>query len=172
MAFATLYFLTLWTPKLASSMGLSVQLAIYAGTVFNLGAFFGILSQGYLSGRFGLQKVIFGYFFLTALLMIAFGFFKGSDAVLWVFGLLGFGIQGGFIGMYALAAKLYPTAIRATGVGWAIGAGRVGGIAGPAIGGLLIGAGFSITFNFIVFAIPTIIAGLVTLAIPTSDNKQ
>jgi MFS transporter, AAHS family, 4-hydroxybenzoate transporter len=163
MAFATLYFLTLWTPKLASSMGLSTQLAIYAGTVFNLGAFFGILSQGYLSGRFGLQKIIFIYFIFTALLMIAFGYFKGSDAVLWVFGLLGFGIQGGFIGIYALAAKLYPTEIRATGVGWAIGAGRVGAIVGPSVAGLLIGAGISVATNFVVFAIPTLIAGLVTL---------
>lgn len=165
MAFSTLYFLTLWIPKLASSMGLSTQLAIYAGTVFNVGAFFGILSQGYLSGRFGLRKVVFSYFIFTALLMITFGYFKGSDAVLGIFGLIGFGIQGGFIGIYALAAKLYPTEIRATGVGWAIGAGRVGAIVGPALVGLLIGAGVSVATNFVIFAIPTIIAGLVMLTV-------
>jgi MFS transporter, AAHS family, 4-hydroxybenzoate transporter len=170
MAFASLYFLTTWIPKLASATGLSVELAIYAGTVFNLGAFFGIVSQGYLSEKFGLQKTIFGYLIFTALLMLIFGFFKGSILVLILFGLIGFGIQGGFVGMYSLAARLYPTEIRATGVGWAVGAGRVGAIAGPLLGGFLIGSGFSMTSNFIIFAIPTFIGGIATLYISTKSN--
>ncbi len=165
MAFATLYFLTTWIPKLASATGLSVRLAIYAGTVFNLGAFFGIVTQGYLSAKFGLQKTIFWYLIFTAALMLIFGFFKGSALVLILFGLLGFGIQGGFVGMYSLAARLYPVEIRATGVGWAVGAGRIGAIVGPLLGGLLIGWGLSMAANFIVFAIPTVIAGLATIFI-------
>jgi MFS transporter, AAHS family, 4-hydroxybenzoate transporter len=169
MAFATLYFLTTWIPKLASATGLSTELAIYAGTVFNLGAFFGIVSQGYLSSKFGLQRTIFGFLIITALLMLIFGFFKGSVIVLVLFGLIGFGIQGGFVGMYSLAARLYPTEIRATGVGWAVGAGRIGAIVGPLLGGFLIGAGLSMATNFIVFALPTIIAGVATLYVATKD---
>jgi MFS family permease len=97
--------------------------------------------------------------------MLIFGYFKGSFVILLLFGLIGFGIQGGFVGMYSLAAKLYPTEIRATGVGWAIGAGRFGAIAGPLIGGFLIAAGLSMATNFALFAIPTIIAGVATLLI-------
>jgi len=171
MAFATLYFLTTWIPKLASATGLSVKLAIYAGTVFNLGAFCGIVSQGYLSAKYGLQKTILSYLIFTAALMLIFGFFKGSVMVLILFALLGFGIQGGFVGMYSLAARLYPVEIRATGVGWAVGAGRIGAIAGPLIGGLLIGWGLSMAANFIVFAIPTIIAGLATIFIPLKTSQ-
>ena len=170
MAFASLYFLTTWIPKLASAAGLTVELAIYAGTIFNLGAFCGIVSQGYLSAKFGLQKTIFCYLLFTAILMLSFGFFKGSVLVLFIFGLLGFGIQGGFVGMYSLAARLYPVNIRATGMGWAVGAGRVGAIAGPLVGGLLIGAGLSMASNFIAFAIPTIIAGIATLFIHTKET--
>jgi MFS transporter, AAHS family, 4-hydroxybenzoate transporter len=169
MAFASLYFLTTWIPKLASATGLSVELAIYAGTVFNLGAFCGIVSQGYFSGKFGLQKTIFAYLIFTTILMLFFGFFKGSIVVLILFGLIGFGIQGGFVGMYSLAARLYPTDIRATGVGWAVGAGRFGAIVGPLLGGFLIGAGFSMTSNFMIFAIPTLIGGIVTLYISTNN---
>ena len=169
MAFASLYFLTTWIPKLASVTGLSAELAIYAGAVFNLGAFCGIISQGYFSEKFGLQKTIFSYLILTALLMLIFGFFKGSMLVLILFGLIGFGIQGGFVGMYSLAARLYPTEIRATGVGWAVGAGRIGAIFGPILGGFLIGAGFSMTTNFIIFAIPTLIGGITTLYISMKE---
>lgn len=160
MAFAALYFLTTWIPKLASATGLSVELAIYAGTVFNLGAFCGIVSQGYLSSKLGLQKTIFAYLIFTAVTMLIFGFFKGSVLVLILFGLIGFGIQGGFVGMYSLAARLYPTEIRATGIGWAVGAGRIGAIVGPFLGGFLIGGGLSITANFIVFAVPVIVSGI------------
>lgn len=163
MAFATLYFLTTWIPKLASATGLSVELAIYAGTVFNLGAFCGIVSQGYLSGKFGLQKTIFVYLIFTAMTMFIFGFFKGSVLVLVLFGLIGFGIQGGFVGMYSLAARLYPTEIRATGVGWAVGAGRIGAILGPLLGGLLIGAGLSMSVNFMLFAVPAVVSGAAIL---------
>jgi MFS transporter, AAHS family, 4-hydroxybenzoate transporter len=159
MAFATLYFLTTWIPKLASVTGLSVELAIYAGTVFNLGAFFGIISQGYFSSKFGLTKTISVYLIFAAILMLIFGYFHGSIWVLILFGLIGFGIQGGFVGMYSLAARLYPTEIRATGVGGAVGVGRIGAIVGPLLGGILIGAGLSMTFNFMIFAIPTVIAG-------------
>jgi MFS transporter, AAHS family, 4-hydroxybenzoate transporter len=165
MAFASLYFLTTWIPKLASSAGLSMELAIYAGTVFNLGAFLGIMTQGYLSSKFGLRRTIFGFLAMTAFLMVIFGFFKGSVLVLILFGLIGFGVQGGFVGLYAVAARFYPTEIRSTGVGFAMSAGRVGGIVGPFVGGLLIAWGLSMTTNFIVFAVPTLLAGIATYLI-------
>jgi AAHS family 4-hydroxybenzoate transporter-like MFS transporter len=52
--------------------------------------------------------------------------------------LAGFGVVGGQIGAIALAASVYPTAIRATGLGWAFGIGRIGAIIGPLLGGLLL----------------------------------
>lgn len=174
LSFATLYFLTMWIPKLAANAGLDMKLAIYAGTVFNLGAFFGIITQGYLSSRLGLQRVICGFLVATALLMIGFGFVSGSvwggpTLRLVLFGLIGFGVQGGFVGMYSLAAKLYPTRIRATGVGWAVGAGRIGAVVGPMVGGMLIGAGWSMSSNFIAFAIPALLAGIITVLIKNDE---
>lgn len=165
LAFGSLYFLTSWIPKLASDAGLSLRLAIYAGMVFNLGAFVGILIQGYFSTRFGLKKVIGRFFIATAALMILFKFFQGSDLLLLIFGLLGFGIQGGFVGLYAVATRIYPTEFRTTGVGWAIGAGRLGGVIGPALGGILVGMGLTISTNFLIFAVPTLFAGIVTMSI-------
>ena len=169
LAFSTLYFLTNWIPKLASNAGVSLENAIYAGTIFNLGAIIGISTQGYFSSKFGLKKTIGFILFFTAFLMAIFGFFVGSDAVLFIFFLLGFGIQGGFVGLYAVAARMYPTRIRATGVGWAIGMGRVGGIIGPIAGGLLVAIGLDMTQSFWVFAVPTLLAGLMTLQISSKE---
>lgn len=169
MAFAALYFLTSWIPKLAKDAGLSMELAIYAGTVFNIGAFFGIITQGYFSSKYGLKKTLGVILVLTGVLMASFGLFVGSDVILLILALLGFGIQGGFVGLYALSARLYPTEFRTTGVGWAMGAGRLGGIVGPMIGGLLIGAGLGIATNFLIFAIPALLSGLITAKI---DSKE
>ncbi len=168
-AFASLYFMTSWIPKLASAAGLSLKLSIYAGTVFNIGAFFGIITQGYFSSKFGLKKTIGVIFICTAILMASFGLFVGSDLILLVLAFLGFGIQGGFVGLYAVAARMYPAEFRATGVGFAMGAGRVGGIVGPILAGFLIGAGLSMTANFLVFAVPTLIAGVLTMALSSKE---
>ncbi|MBA4850262.1 MFS transporter [Emticicia sp. BO119] len=168
-AFATLYFLTSWIPKLATNAGLSMQLAIYTGTVFNVGAWFGIMTQGYFSSRYGLKKTIGIILILTGVLMAIFKIFIGSDAILYVFGLLGFGIQGGFVGLYAVSARMYPTEFRTTGVGWAIGIGRTGGIFGPAVGGVLIGMGLSLSANFLIYAVPTVLAGVMTLFISSKE---
>ena len=165
LSFATLYFLTSWIPKLATSAGLSIELAIYAGTVFNVGAFFGITAQGYFSSQYGLKKTIGIFLILTGVLMAGFKLFVGSSMLLLVFALLGFGIQGGFVGLYAVAARLYPTEFRTTGVGWSIGIGRLGGIIGPAVGGVLIGMGLTMVTNFLIYAVPTIFAGIMTMYI-------
>ncbi len=169
MSFVTLFFLTSWIPKLAVSTGLSLELAIYAGTVFNLGSFAGINSQGILSARFGLRRVIGFFLVAAALLMMIFGAMSGSAMILVLFGFIGFAIQGGFVGLYSVAARMYPTEMRTTGIGWAIGAGRLGAIVGPMMGGILIGAGLSVTLNFVIFAIPAIAAGIATVLIKSPE---
>jgi len=165
LSFTTLYFLMNWIPKLATNAGLSMELAIYSGTIFNLGAIVGIPVQGYFSSRFGLKKSIGTLLLITAVLLGIFGLFSGSNLILVVLFFLGFGVQGSFVGLYAVAARMYPTAFRSTGVGWAIGMGRLGGIIGPVLGGLLVGLGFGMAQSFIFFAIPSFIAGLITLKI-------
>ena len=171
LSFTTLYFLTSWIPKLATDAGISLTIAILAGLFFNLGAFGGIITQGYLSVRFGLHKVIFIFLILTALLMLFFSGYAGSSQALILFSLIGFGIQGGFIGLYAVAAKIYPTEVRTTGIGWAIGLGRLGAIIGPVAGGLMISKGFTIQQIFLLFSIPLIIAGIFTLLISSETQK-
>ena len=64
-----------------------------------------------------------------------------------------------------MAARLYPTEIRNTGIGWGIGAGRFGAVVGPKIGGTLVGMGLSMTANFMIFALPMVIAAIATLKV-------
>ena len=161
-AFGCLYFLISWIPKLTTDAGLSIELAIYAGTIFNIGAFFGIVLQGYFSSKIGLKKTISIFLLLTFLLMASFRLFIGTDFLLLIYFLLGFSLQGGFVGLYAVAARLYPTEFKTTGVGWAIGMGRAGGILAPLIGGVFISMGLSLSANFLIFSIPALFASILT----------
>ena len=169
MAFAALYFCLSWIPKLTTEAGLSEQLGIYSGTVFNLGSFVGAIAAGSLAVLFGLRKMILVFMAGAAVLMTLFGWVAGSAMVLVMFGFIGFALQGGFTALYPVAARLYPPEIRTTGVGWAIGAGRLGAVLGPILAGFLVGAGFSLTTNFIVFAVPCLLAGIAVVYIKSED---
>ncbi|NKB38969.1 MAG: MFS transporter [Gammaproteobacteria bacterium] len=168
MCFMTLYFLLSWIPKVVVDAGLSLDKGIFAGITFNVGAFIGVVLLGYLADKKGLRPLIFWFCIIGALLMLAFGFSPAIVGLLLVLSfLLGFFVDGGFAGLYPVAARIYPTEIRTTGVGWAIGAGRTGAIFGPFLGGILIGLDWSISAYFVVFALPLVIAAYATRAIPS-----
>jgi len=170
MSFATLYFLLSWVVKLAVESGLSIENAMYAGITLNLGAVFVSLTLGFLSMRFGLKRVISCFFFFGCPMIVAYGNLNVSVfmVLILIFFLMYF-VQGGFAGLYAVAARLYPTEIRTTGVGWAIGAGRVGAIIGPAAAGFMLGAGISIGWTFVIFAVPMLVAGVAISALSDKD---
>ena len=133
-SFMCLYFLISWIPKLVSDFGLSMELGIYSGVVFNIVAFFGILTQGFISSLFGLRK----QFLLSvaySIVNVKYEFFLGSNIILIVFGVLGFFIQGGFVGLYALVARIYLTELEIQAL---VGqSGQVRAVIGPLAAGFL-----------------------------------
>ena len=72
----------------------------------------------------------------------------------------GFCLIGGQTGVNALASTFYPTFIRSTGVGWALGIGRIGSIAGPGVGGILIALHWPTTAIFIIGGIAALCAAI------------
>jgi len=161
MSFGTLYFLLSWVVKLALESGLALENAIYAGVALNLGGFAGGVALGALSNRFGLTRIIAVFAVLGGVFGVVYGWADvGVAMVLLLVFLLMFFVQGAFTGLYAVAARIYPTEIRTTGVGWAIGAGRVGAICGPIAAGLLLGAGVPIGWTFAIFAMPMMVAAV------------
>ena len=159
MAFLTLYFLFSWVPKITVDAGLPIDMGIYVGTAQNFGAFLGGVTLGYLSDRFGVRPLIICFFSGGVIAMLVFGFAPPEVGLLLVLAfLIGFCVLGGFVGFYISAACLYHTEVRTTGVGWSIGAGRTGAIIGPYLGGVFINMGYPTSVNFIIFAVPLILA--------------
>ena len=164
LCISTLYFLMSWTPKLIINLGYDVEAGNLAFTLFNFGGVLGIYALGWLATKWSLSTLISIFAIAAALLMWFFAaaasFAATKTILMALIFVIGISLQGGFTGMYAVAAKLYPAEIRSTGVGWAIGLGRFGAVLGPGIAGYMIAMGVSITANFLVFAIPMLIGGI------------
>jgi benzoate transport len=164
LCISTLYFLMSWTPKLIINLGYSADAGNLAFTLFNFGGVLGIFILGYLASKWSLSTLISIFAITSAVFMWAFAGavsldFNQTNLMLLIF-IIGISLQGGYTGMYAVAAKIYPIEIRSTGVGWAIGLGRFGAVLGPGIAGYMIASGLPITINFMVFAIPMLIGGI------------
>jgi benzoate transport len=161
LCFSTLYFLLSWIPKLMEQTGYSPEVGRLAFFLFNLGAVFGIFALGTMATRWKLSNIVSTFLFSSAVFMVIFAAAPNQLTVLLsLIFVIGFLQQGGFVGLYAAAVKIYPTEIRSTGIGWAIGLGRFGAVAGPAIAGFLIASGLNMSANYYVFAIPMAIGGL------------
>jgi AAHS family 4-hydroxybenzoate transporter-like MFS transporter len=157
--FMSLLAVLTWTVSLLQREGLTLQAAANVITVNNVGGTFGVASAGYLMERFGGTRLLLGALVAggaaIACTGLAASFLTMAICALFT-GLLAGGASAGLI---ALAASGYPTAIRATGIGWGLAAGRLGGAAGPALLGWLANAGASPLALFCYAGVPILLAG-------------
>ncbi len=168
MSLLTLYFLQSWVPQLTSNAGLPNSLAFLSGTVLNLGLFVGNASVGWFGDRFGLRRSIATSLAAGAIVLLGFSYLQSTAAMLIGLGALGV-MQGGFLGLYAVGAKIYPAANRVTGIGWAAGIGRLGAVLGPSIAGYLVARGLGMTGTFLLFALPLAVAAVAVAAMRSPE---
>jgi AAHS family 4-hydroxybenzoate transporter-like MFS transporter len=160
-----IYFCATWLPTVINNTGVSVRLAVIATALFQVGGIVGTLVLAVLIERFGAYRVLAGAYFAAAILIVAVG--QAGSAIEFVipavFG-AGFCVVGAQIGANALTATFYPTFIRSTGVGWALGIGRIGSVIGPLLGGMMLSLQWHIPTIFLAGAIPVLIAACAVLA--------
>ena len=135
------YFVMSWTPKLLVTAGLSNQQGITGGVLLNVGGIVGTSLIGLLAAKFRMPRVLMLYLLVNAALMCVFVSMLGSLGVAFAMALLiGVFVNGCVAGLYALTPGIYTVTQRVTGLGWAIGIGRVGAIVSPLVAGRLIDA--------------------------------
>ncbi|RXK52404.1 MFS transporter [Aquirufa rosea] len=167
--FMTLYTVMSWVPTIAKDSGMPFELATYVGIALNLGAAIGSSSIGALGARFGLKKIQLLYMLSAFTLMQLYAFMDLYPALIFIL-VFGIGIfaQGGFNGIWPILSRIYPTSIRATGVGYTVGIGRLGAILGPAVFGVLADSHMSNSLLFILFSLPLLVMGLIIRTLPSN----
>ena len=160
-----LYFVLSWLPSLLRQSRLPVSLGVQAVAAFSVGGMIGTLTQGHIMRALGMRTALVAEFALCILLIPSLASVTSSAALmLAIVFALGICVQGAQAGLNAIAAMFYPTAIRATGVGWALGVGRVGSIVGPSVGGLLLSLQWTADRIFMAGMAPAICAAAAVLA--------
>ena len=176
MSLLDLYFLAYWLPTVLNDLGASVSGAALIGSMLQVGGVVATFVLGSIIDRFSFRALTLVYF-IAVFAVGAIGQF-GHSAVLVTIAVFaaGFCIIGGQIAANALAAAFYPTAIRATGVGWALGIGRVGSIVGPLVGGALLAMKWSAAEVFMTAAVAALCAALAAFClsrlVPTADGGE
>ncbi len=160
MSLLDLYFLSNWLPTVLNDLGASVSSAAAIGSMLQVGGVVGTFALGSIIDRFSFRALALVYF-MAVFAVGAIGQL-GHSVVFVTMAIFaaGFCIVGGQIAANALAAGFYPTSVRATGVGWALGIGRVGSIVGPLIGGALLAAKWSTASVFAAAALAALCAAL------------
>ena len=170
--FLTLYTLMSWVPSIAKDAGMLPEKATYVGIALNLGAFTGVIAMGLFISKFGSRKVLLGFMLIAFFIMLAYANLKLDFALMFalIFG-IGFFVQGGFNAFFPTATRIYPTAMRSTGVGLAFGIGRFGAILGPQLFGIFKDMAIPTTTIFTLFSLPLLVAGFMAYSIPSKNLK-
>ena len=163
MAFGTTTVIVLLTPTLFRGSGLSLSAAALMVGLNNFVGVAGMASAGRLVERFG-PLVLVPAFALGAATLATLGSVATSVALSAIcMALLGVTVLLGASGGIALAATSYPTAIRSTGVGWAMGMGRLGQVCSPLLVGAMLKEGWGAPRILGVMALLPVLAGLFVL---------
>lgn len=164
------YGMFLWLPSVMVLKGFTLVKSFQYVLIMTLAQLPGYFTAAYFIEKFGRKFVLVIYLLFTAFSALWFGLAVTETTLLIAGAALSFFNLGAWGGMYAYTPELYPTKARATGVGLAASFGRIGGIAGPFLVGMLVAKNIAISVVFIIFFI-AIFIGAATILFWGKETK-
>lgn len=159
------YGMFLWLPTLMVMKGFGIVKSFQYVLIMTVAQLPGYFTAAYLIEAFGRKFVLVSYLLLTAASAVWFGQADTQGSLMAAGICLSFFNLGAWGGMYAYTPELYPTAVRSTGVGLAASFGRIGGVIGPFLVGMLVARGVAITSIFLIFFAAILLGALAVLVL-------
>jgi AAHS family 4-hydroxybenzoate transporter-like MFS transporter len=158
-----LFLFVFWLPEILHLTGMTPAQAVFATSLHALGAIAAVLYLGYLIDRFRAERAL-ALHFASSIIFIALIALVAMPYVilLAVVFLSGMTVVGSQTGANATAGALYPARMRTSGIGWALGIGRLGGIAAAPLGGFLLAHGLEPRHVFLSACFFAIVAAVAT----------
>lgn len=164
LSLLSVYCIVNWLPLLAAEAGLPLQFSVMAIAALNIGGIVGNVVLGRLIDKTNAYWPTGAAYLLGAFFVGLIGVSSSSSFHLlsasFAAGLFGIGAQ---LSVTSIVARLYPVSIRATGIGWSFGVGRLGGVIGPMAAGILLGSGMTFVALMIALGTLSFVAGLAVL---------
>ena len=131
--------------------------AVLVGAVVQVGGTLGAVAIAVWIARAGFTRPLLAFLAVGCVAVALIGQPGLSLALLTTVAFLaGWGVIGGQTAVTSLAGVSYPTDLRSTGIGWALGVGRIGAIVGPVLGGQLMALHWSTQDVFLAAAVPAL----------------
>lgn len=146
LSFYLLWILFSWVPTLLKQSGATVQQYSMGFAFIHMGSVIACFCIGRCMSKFEKLNVVKFLFIGAFVSMLAFGYFSSSSfAIVIVVSIFtGMLVNGGNSSLMGLASSVYPSEVRATGIGWAYGIGKIGSLIAPVIGGLYLSRNWSV----------------------------
>jgi MFS family permease len=159
-------------PKIVVDMGFTPASAAGVLVWTNVGGATGGAILGLLTMRYGIKPLTIAVMILSTVMVTLFGH-SPSDlkSLSMICAAAGFCTNAAIVGMYAIFAQAFPTHIRASGTGFAVGVGRGGAMLAPAIAGFLFQGGLPLPTVALMMSFGSVIAA-VLVAMLKLDTKQ
>ncbi len=164
------YFLIKWVPKIVVDMGFAPQAAAGVLTWLNVGGATGGAIFGLIATRIGVKPLTLCVLLGASLMTAWFG--RGAadlTSLKTLVAVAGLFTNSAVAGLYLSFAKVFPTHVRATGTGFAIGVGRGGAALAPIIAGYLFRAGYALPTVALMMASGSLLAAAAVLALRVRD---
>ncbi len=155
------YFLTSWLPTILAGAAVPFTYAVISGALLQGGGGVGGLLICWITDKKGILSIALA-FCAGAPFVVFVPQARGSVLLILSF-LIGFFLIGSQIALNSISGTIYPTEIRSTGVGWALGVGRIGSILGPVVGGILISRDVPMQSLFILIALVILLCAVSVL---------
>jgi AAHS family benzoate transporter-like MFS transporter len=166
------YALNTWLPELMGRAGYSTKGSLAFLLVLNGGAVIGALIASRVADRFGPKPVVAASFLIGAVAIVLLTVSLPVAILLLFVAIVGLGTSGTQILIYGFVANYYRTNVRGAGVAWCAGFGRLGGVGGPLVGGLLVASGLALNAIFLVLAGVAVLGTLLTLLVPVARRRD
>jgi AAHS family 4-hydroxybenzoate transporter-like MFS transporter len=168
-----LFLFAYWMPTVLNMIGMTPAQAVFASSLRDGGAIFVALYLGLAIDRIGPERTLALHYALGAVFIAMIALISLPYAALClVSALAGMTIIGSQTGLNGTCGKLYPARMRTSGLGWALGIGRLGGIAAPLLGGYLLARGLPPTQIFLSACVFALIAGAATGLLVFRGNRE
>lgn len=164
----TFYFILKWSPKIVADMGFAASSAAQVLVWANVGGATGGAIFGLLAQRFDVRRMTIFTLVVSGAAVALFG--AAGATSLTTLSLLaafsGLFTNSAVVGYYTIFARAFPTHVRATGTGFAIGVGRGGAALSPIIAGFLFQAGAGLPGVAIAMGFGSLLSALALFLVP------
>lgn len=168
-------FTSQWTPKLLTAEGLTTQQGIIGGIMLSFGGAIGAILYGLFTTRIDARPLLIVFCLISSVVLVGFINSTAVPSLMFALGVgVGLTLNACISGLYTVTPEAYPSALRTTGTGAAIGIARVGATLAPILAGYLRESGWTPTGLYTLAGVTAVLAAVSLIGVRayTATTKQ